>query len=136
MLGNRVSCKIMRKLIFIIPLLFSTYVFADYNWKKIGSNTNGDVNYIDLLSIKRVGDNVFYFNLMDYIKPTKKGRLSSKVYFEVNCKDLSYRYIKDFYYNEPMGNGEPFIIDKISEWKENTTGSLGEATRKFACNYK
>ena len=65
MLGNRVSCKIMRKLIFIIPLLFSTYVFADYYWKKIGSNTNGDVNYIDLLSIKRVGDNVFYFNLMD-----------------------------------------------------------------------
>ena len=110
--------------------------FADYNWKKIGSNTSGDVSYVDLTSIKKVGNNAFYFRLMDYIKPSDQGDLSSKVYFEVNCLDLSYRYIKDFYYKEPMGNGEYTIFDEIGEWENNTKGSIGEDAREFVCNYK
>ena len=109
--------------------------FADFNWKKIGSNTDGDVSYVDLSSIKRVGNNVFFFRLMDYIKPNEQGDLSSKIYFEVNCLDLSFRYIKDFYYKQPMGNGEYTIYDKIGEWENNTKGSIGEGVRKFACNY-
>tara|TARA_B110000208_G_C11395742_1_gene294077 strand:- start:62 stop:346 length:285 start_codon:yes stop_codon:yes gene_type:complete len=94
------------------------------------------VSYVDLTSIKKVGNNVFYFRLMDYIKPSDQGDLSSKVYFEVNCLDLSYRYIKDFYYKEPMGNGEYTIFDEIGEWNNNAKGSIGEDTRKFVCNYK
>ena len=110
--------------------------FAEYNWKKIGSNIDGDVSYVDLSSIKKVGNNVFYFRLMDYIKPSTQGDLSSKIYFEVNCLNLSYRYIKDFYYKEPMGNGEHEVYDKIGEWENNTKGSIGEDARKFVCNYK
>ena len=72
---------------------------------------------------------------MDYIKPNEQGDLSSKIYFEVNCLDLSFRYIKDFYYKQPMGNGEYTIYDKIGEWENNTKGSIGEGVRKFACNY-
>ena len=110
--------------------------FADFNWKKIGSNTSGDVSFVDLTSIKKVGNNAFYFRLMDYIKPSDQGDLSSKVYFEVNCLDLSYRYIKDFYYKEPMGNGEHQVFDEIGDWNNNVKGSIGEDARKFACNYK
>jgi hypothetical protein len=110
--------------------------FAEYNWKKIGTNIDGDVSYVDLSSIKKVGNNIFYFNLMDYIKPTNQGVLSAKNYFEVNCLDLSYRYIKDFYYKEPMGNGEYTIFDEIGEWENNTKGSIGDKVRKFVCNYK
>ena len=110
--------------------------FAEYNWKKIGTNIDGDVSYVDLSSIKKVGNNIFYFNLMDYIKPTNQGDLSAKNYFEVNCLDLSYRYIKDFYYKEPMGNGEYTIFDEIGEWENNTKGSIGEDAREFVCNYK
>ena len=110
--------------------------FADFNWKKIGSNTSGDVSFVDLTSIKKVGNNAFYFRLLDYIKPSDQGDLSSKVYFEVNCLDLSYRYIKDFYYKEPMGNGEHQVFDEIGDWNNNVKGSIGEDARKFACNYK
>ena len=117
--------------------IFSTFnCFAEYNWKKIGSNIDGDVSYVDLSSIKKVGNNVFYFSLMDYIKPTDQGDLSSKIYFEVNCLDLSYRYIKDFYYKEPMGNGKYTIYDEIGEWENNTKNSIGDAAREFVCNYK
>ena len=110
--------------------------FAEYNWKKIGSNIDGDVSYVDLSSIKKVGNNIFYFNLMDYLKPTNQGDLSAKNYFEVNCLDLSFRYIKDFYYKEPMGNGEYTIFDEIGDWNNNAKGSIGEDARKFVCNYR
>ena len=125
------------KIIIIIFIYFFSVenCFADFNWKKIGSTTAGDVSYVDLSSIKKVGNNVFFFRLMDYIKPTNQGDLSSKIYFEVNCLDLSYRYIKDFYYKQPMGNGEYTIFDEIGEWENNTKGSIGEDVRKFACNY-
>ena len=123
-------------IISIFLYLFSVAnCFADFNWKKIGSNTDGDVSYVDLSSIKKVGNNVFFFRLMDYIRPTNQGDLSSKIYFEVNCLDLSFRYIKDFYYKQPMVNGEYTIYDKIGEWENNTKGSIGEGVRKFACNY-
>ena len=121
----------------IFLFIFSTTnCFADFNWKKIGSTTSGHVSYVDLSSIKKVDNNVFFFRLMDYVKPTNQGDLSSKIYFEVNCLDLSFRYIKDFYYKEPMGNGEYRIFDEIGEWENNTKGSIGETTREFVCNYK
>ena len=73
----------------------------------------------------------------DYAKPSEYGDLSSKVYMEVNCLNLSYRYLKDFYYMEPMGNGEPSTIyDKVGEWTNIKEGSMGEDVGKFACNYK
>ena len=126
------------KIIIIIFIYFFSVenCFADFNWKKIGSTTAGDVSYVDLSSIKKVGNNVFYFRLMDYIKPTSTGTLSSKVYFEVNCLDLSFRYLKDFYYKEPMGNGKPEIYDKVGKWHDSVKGSIGEKESIFVCNYK
>ena len=45
-------------------------------------------------------------------------------------------YIKDFYYEEPMGNGKYTVNNERGEWKENIKDSLGEATRKFVCNFR
>ena len=127
--------KILKLFIFLY-ILSTVNCFADYNWKKIGKNSDGDVGYIDLSSIKKVGNKVYYFDLLDYVTPTDQGHLSGKTYKEVNCLDLSFRYLKDFYYLEPMGNGKVDIInDKVSEWHNNTKGSLGERVRQFVCNY-
>ena len=125
------------KIVIILSILYPVNCFADFNWKKMGSNSKGDVFYIDLLSIKKVGNKVFYFTLTDYIKPTSLGDLSSKVYGEVNCLNFSFRYLKDFYYQQPMANGEPStVFDEVSEWIENKKGSMFEILNKFACNYK
>ena len=59
--------------------------FAEFNWKKIGSYTAGDVSYVDLSSIKKVGNNVFFCWLMAYLRPTNQRDLLTKIYFEVNC---------------------------------------------------
>ena len=135
--GNRSPLTIMKKLVFIILIFFSTNAFADYNWKKLGSNTSGNVFYIDTSSIKKNGSKVFYFTMNDYARPNEFGDLSSRIYMEVNCLNLNYRYLKDFYYQEPMGNGEPStVFDKVGKWEVNVKGSIGEVIRKFACNYK
>ena len=125
-------------IIFVLCLFFTPNIsFADYNWKKIGSNTGGAVLHIDLSTIKKVGNNVYYFDLFDYVKPDSWGHLSSKTYKEVNCLDLSFRFLKDFYYLEPMENGKANLINHKADgkWHNNAKGSLGEYVRKFACNY-
>ena len=125
------------KIFLILNIFFTLNCFADFNWKKIGSNINGNVFYVDKSSLKRVGNKVFYFVMNDYAKPSKYGDLSSKVYMEVNCINLDYRYLKDFYYLEPMGNGEPStIFDEVGKWEITIKGSIGESIRKFACKYK
>ena len=120
-----------------LNIFFITTSFADYNWKKLGSNIDGEVFYIDTPSIKGNGNKVFYFYMNDYAKPDKFGDLSSRAYMEVNCLNLDYRFLKDFYYQEPMGNGKPSsIYDKVGKWEVTGKGSIGEVIRKFACNYK
>tara|TARA_B100000579_G_C22503153_1_gene697947 strand:+ start:345 stop:749 length:405 start_codon:yes stop_codon:yes gene_type:complete len=125
------------KICLIALILYPSNSFADFEWKQIGRNVDGSVFYVDLLSIKKVGKTVYFFSMSDYVKPTTAGDLSARVYQEVNCIDLSFRYLKDFYYAQPMGNGEPTtIIDEIDKWNEVKRGSIAESMYKFTCNYK
>tara|TARA_B100001564_G_C20352754_1_gene539746 strand:- start:91 stop:477 length:387 start_codon:yes stop_codon:yes gene_type:complete len=127
----------MKKLIFIILLLASTNAFADYNWKSVAKSSNGNVDYVDLKSIKRLGDKVFYNRLRDYIRPNKWGDLSSIIYIEINCVNFDQRYLKDLYFDQPMGNGKVTTVNnETSEWNKTKKGTVGREAGKFACNYK
>ena len=126
----------IQKILIILFILYPFNCFADYNWKKLGSSTEGVEFYVELSTIKKVGNNVFFLEMKDYAKPNKYGTLSSIIYMEVNCLDYSYRYLKDFYYSQPMANGEPSsVFDEVSEWENVTKGSMGEDVGKFVCNY-
>ena len=127
--------KIFKVFIFLY-ILSTVNCLADYNWKKIGSTTTGSVGYVDLSSIKKVGNQAYYFELLDYATPTNLGHLSDRAYNQVNCLNLSYRFLKHFFYLEPMANGKVnLIIDEVSEWYDTKEGSLGEKIRQFVCNY-
>ena len=74
--------------------------------------------------------------MMDYVKPNE-GVLSNRIYQEVNCTNFTFRYLKDFYYPQPMANGKPIAtIDEPSEWESTPSGSVGEEAFKFACKQK
>ena len=127
----------MKKIILIIFLLNSTNAFADYNWKKITKSTKGHVDFIDLNSIKRLGNKVFYNRLRDYIKPNKWGDLSSIIYIEINCTNFDQRYLKDLYFDQPMGNGKITTVNnETSEWSKTKKGTVARVVGKYACNYK
>tara|TARA_B100000963_G_C22179450_1_gene473814 strand:- start:127 stop:528 length:402 start_codon:yes stop_codon:yes gene_type:complete len=126
----------IQKILIIIFFLYPFNCFADYNWKKIITSSSGDVYYFDLNSIKRTGNNVYFLKLRDYLKPDQFGDLSNIIYHEVNCSSMEFKYLKDFYYSLPMGNGEPSSINnKISDWKKARKGSIGETILKFVCKY-
>ena len=111
--------------------------FAEYNWKKITTTSQGDNYYVDMSSIKRSGDNVFFLKLRDYLKPDKWNDLSNVIYHEVNCVNLDFKFIKDFYYTLPMGNGKPSDINnKVSGWEKTPKDSTGEIIFRFVCNLK
>ncbi len=122
---------------FTLFIIFcSTHSLADYKWEKVSTNIQGDVFYIDTSSIKKVGNNAYYFRLADYIIPNNNGELSAIIYFETNCNDLSFRYLRDNYFMEPMGRGEPSTIyNEKSEWQSSKKGSSGESIRKFVCQF-
>ena len=133
---NKKKFSKIQKILIILFILYPFNCFADYNWKKIGSTTRGDVGYVDLSSIKKVGNEAYYFELLDYVKPTNQGHLSDRAYNQLNCLNLSYRYLKNFFYLEPMANGKVDLInDEVSEWYDTKEGSLGEKIRQFVCNY-
>ena len=120
-------------LLFIIMALFTSKSFSEFNWKKVGENTTGTVFYVDKSSVKRMGNTIYFFSMMDYAKPVD-GVLSTKIYQEGNCSDYSFRYLKDFYYDQPMGNGSVVHqIDEVSKWTANIPGSLNETVFDFLC---
>ena len=62
----------MKKLLFISLLTFSINVVA-VNWVKIEDNTGGDSFYVDVDDIKKSNGHIYYWNLINFIKPSKNG---------------------------------------------------------------
>tara|TARA_Y100001936_G_scaffold197994_1_gene198991 strand:- start:611 stop:1003 length:393 start_codon:yes stop_codon:yes gene_type:complete len=127
--------NLFRKLFFLLIIItfFPSNSFSEFNWKRVGENTNGTVFYVDKSSVKRMGNTIYFFSMMDYAKPVD-GVLSTKIYQEGNCSDYSFRYLKDFYYDQPMGNGSVVHqIDEVSKWTANIPGSLNETVFDFLC---
>jgi len=115
---------------------FLTDSFAEIKWKKIAQNKSGSVFYIDTSSIKRVGDTAFFYMLTDYARPNSVGNLSSAIYVEVQCSTSRFRYLRDSYYNEPMGNGRvASTITKSSEWTYANEKSVGRRVNNYACKF-
>ena len=127
--------NLFRKLFFLLIIItfFPSNSFSEFNWKRVGENTSGTVFYVDKSSVKRMGNTIYFFSMMDYAKPVD-GVLSTKIYQEGNCSDYSFRYLKDFYYDQPMGNGSVVHqIDEVSKWTANIPGSLNETVFDFLC---
>tara|TARA_B100000965_G_scaffold179519_1_gene149720 strand:- start:2649 stop:3044 length:396 start_codon:yes stop_codon:yes gene_type:complete len=129
-----IKLKIFKIFIFLFFIFFANS-YADYNWKKI-TESNNRIYYVDHSSIKSSGNKVYFLTLTDYYKPDEFGDLSNIIYREADCSKMSYRFLKDFYYSQPMGNGEPSeIIDEVGEWRALVPGSVGEYMTEYVCNY-
>ena len=99
----------MKKLLLIFTLLFSTLMFSTPSyaeWTKVGTTNNGEnTTYVDFERIRKHGGYVYWWDLLDRLKPTKLGFLSSKGYHQGDCKLFRVRYLSWIFYIEPMGGG-------------------------------
>ena len=126
----------MGRIYLIIFLFIPFFAKADFNWKKIGQNVNGSAFFVEKASIKKNSNKVFFYLLTDYNRPNNNV-LSVTAYIEGNCNQYSWRFLKDIYYAEPMGNGDVIdTINEVGEWNSSIKNSIMEKVMKYVCKFR
>ena len=127
----------MRKLLILTTLIFSVMFsstsFAE--WKEVGESVRATF-YVDFERIRKHDGYVYYWRLSDYLKPTKYGTLSVKIYEQADCKKFRYKWLSGTFHKEPMGGGigETFNTpDK--KWDYPPPDSPFETILKSVCQY-
>ena len=128
----------MKKLLLISTLLFSTLMFSTPSygeWTKVVENVNGNIFYLDFERIRKVDGYVYWWDLLDRLKPTKRGIWSSKGYYQGDCKLFRLKILNDSYYKTPMGAGTPFKSSNVPEtnWRYPSPNSSIEQVLKTVC---
>ena len=127
-----ISTLILTTLIFTV--LFSSTSFAD--WRKVSKNVDGNTFYVDFERIRKHGGYVYWWDLTDYLKPTKDGDLSLKSYKQGDCKLFRYKYLSITESKEPMGGGTGKSFPYSDEdWQYPLPNSVMETTLKSVYAY-
>ena len=124
---------------FIFTLLFSTLVFSSpsyADWTKVDTNDGGTF-YVDFDRIRKHDGYVYYWGLSDYLKPTKYGHLSTKLYNQGDCKLFRVKALSDFSYTNSMGNGTPSASNNKEdiEWRYPSPNSALETILNSVCSH-
>lgn len=125
----------IRALIMVLLVALSRNAAAE--WIKLGDSTNKTF-YADPESIRKVGDMVKMWDLLDYqsvpINYQGKSILSAKSQNEYNCKDGESRMLYYSFHSANMGGGVTIVsYSHPNEWEPVAPGSLIMTLWKFAC---
>ena len=113
-------------------LFFSTSSYSD--WRFITDNIRGDKFYSDLEKAKRKDNFIYYWRLVDLIKPLSHGVFSVKSYIEVDCVSSLERTLAVYYYNDSMGDGEIVShTNTASKWSTPKQTSTQHLFSKIMC---
>ena len=128
----------MRELTLIFTLLFSAAIFSSPSyaeWTKVSENVNGDTFYVDYDRIRQQGGYLYFWQLADYLNPTRYGILSRKIYNQVDCKLFRYRSLSSVVYKKPMGLGWWRTSPKKKpEWQYPLSNTMYEIVLKKICS--
>jgi len=111
---------------------------ANAEWTKVAESVDGHTFYVDFERIKTHSGKIYYWELVDSVKPTKTGVISHKSYHETECGRFRFRYLNFTNYKGPMGSGEVLYSDNTPEkdWRYPPPDSMFEGVLKAVCNYK
>jgi hypothetical protein len=130
----------MKKLLLIFTLLFSTLMFSTPSyaeWTETSKSVNGDTFYVDFDRIRKHGGYVYFWLLTNFLKPSKFGDLSAKVYKQGDCKLFRYQRLSYSFHKEPMGGGTGDVQKPLPQskgWQYPTPNSVSEYVLKAVCN--
>ena len=126
----------MKLLIAALLAVFSTSVLAE--WTKVG-DTDTYTNYVDLSTIRKLGNKVKMWNLYDLKVATSEanGRLylSSSNQKEYDCKEETSRILAFINYSKNMGAGEAVYSSGALHDEPDPIAprSVNESLFKLAC---
>jgi hypothetical protein len=104
-------------------------------WYKIVSSEQGDVYYIDLKSIIRVGNIVSYWSKGNYGERTKYGDLSSLGSYRVNCTTKESVMGLTYFFSEADNGGEKtsMVFPKNQNWRPVIPDTINASLMRFVC---
>ena len=127
----------MKTLSLILTLTFSVMFpspsFAD--WKRVSTNVDGSTFYVDFERIRKHGGYVYWWDLVDYLKPKSYGTWSSQTYYEGDCGKFRVKILGDVYHKQAMGRdtGES-VTRKNPKWEYPSPNSVDESILKSVCS--
>ena len=123
----------MKKFLTILLLLFATPSFAD--WDLVATAEDDSVsNYIDLDQIRKEGEFVHFWELMDLKKPDQDGDLSYVSFIMGDCESFQLMNLIMYYYKKNMGEGKSSGRGETTEWVSPEADTLYGLILKKACD--
>ena len=89
--------------------------------------------YVDIAGIRKLGEYVYFWEVIDFSEPTKYGMMSGKIDIQGDCDLFQYKRLGVSLHKEPMGEGIGKIFPVPDEWKYPTRGSAIEDILKTIC---
>ena len=81
------------------------------------TDSAGHTHYVDFESIRKHGGYVYWWDMVDLLKPTETGTLSSKNYIQGDCKKFQFIFLSMSFHKEPMGGGTGEVTNFKRPWE-------------------
>ena len=124
----------------LITLLVLSSAPACAEWVEVGDTGPGVTVYVNPDTIRRKGDLVKMWHLLDNkISPKRvpEPYLSMKGQNHYDCAEERTRKLFEMYFSGNMGRGEQLYTNSDeTRWEPIVPGSIGQVMWKFACGKK
>ena len=126
------------KNLFTICTLTSTLVLSPNSfseWVGVDKTPDGSTHYLDFDRIRNVDGYVYFWSMVDFLKPTGYGDLSGKFYTKGDCKNFRLANLRLSLHQEPMGEGVGEVRTRSEEkWSYPPPDSMNETLLKTVCS--
>ena len=103
----------------------------------MGESVDENTFYVDFGRIRKHDGYVYFWKLMNLLKPLEKEILSANFYYQGDCKLFRYKYLSYSFHKEPMGGGIGEVLEPKGEnanWKYPSPNSMNEYVLKQVCS--
>jgi hypothetical protein len=127
----------MKNLIALTALLFTVIISSPSYaiWTEVGKNMGGNTFYVDYEKIKKQGGFVYWWSLLDFLKPLDGKYLSHKVYTQGDCSLSRFLTVSSHLHNEPMGRGNKYTSKPPKKWRYPSPNSVNKTILKSVCSW-
>ena len=120
-------------LVIIFTFLFTNTSWGE--WSYVEEDVyNGDKFYYDKDRVRKNGKYIYFWFLIDSLKPLERGDFSLTRYLQLDCSIFRYKSLKEITYKKSMGEGEMTSdFTPPNEWKYPKPNTSKEFMLKKVC---
>ena len=127
----------MKKITILLVIIF-TFLFTNTSWGEWSyveeDVYNGDKFYYDKDRVRKIGKYIYFWFLIDSLKPLERGDFSLTRYLQLDCSISRYKSLKEITYKKSMGEGEMTSdFTPPNEWKYPKPESISEFVSNKVC---